>query len=119
MVTAVPRLDRPLRFEPFLRSMVWGGRRLESLGKRLPDGQLYGASWEGSHHPLHHSTLATGPARGTSLRLLMQSHAGELLGRDAGRYAAFPWLVKFLDCHDWLSVQVHPDPEAVRRLRPG
>jgi mannose-6-phosphate isomerase len=31
----------------------------------------------------------------------------------------FPWLVKYLDACDWLSVQVHPDDEAVRRLWPG
>jgi mannose-6-phosphate isomerase len=31
----------------------------------------------------------------------------------------FPWLIKFLDAHDWLSVQVHPDAEAVRKLWPG
>ena len=32
---------------------------------------------------------------------------------------AFPWLVKLLDACDWLSVQVHPDDDAVRRLWPG
>ena len=31
----------------------------------------------------------------------------------------FPWLVKFLDACDWLSVQVHPDDDAVARLWPG
>src|SRR5262249_19325002 len=41
----------------------------------------------------------------------------ELLGAD--RCAVFPWLVKYLDARDWLSVQVHPDDEAVRRLWPG
>jgi mannose-6-phosphate isomerase len=42
-----------------------------------------------------------------------------LLGRAAPRHEVFPWLVKFLDANDWLSVQVHPDEEAVRRLWPG
>jgi mannose-6-phosphate isomerase len=31
----------------------------------------------------------------------------------------FPWLIKLLDARDWLSVQVHPDDETARRLRPG
>ena len=39
-----------------------------------------------------------------------------VLGTRCGR---FPWLVKFLDAHDWLSVQVHPDDRAVARLWPG
>src|SRR5205807_1382927 len=28
-------------------------------------------------------------------------------------------LIKLLDAHDWLSVQVHPDKESVARLWPG
>ena len=31
----------------------------------------------------------------------------------------FPWLVKYLDAHDWLSVQVHPDDDRVTTLWPG
>jgi mannose-6-phosphate isomerase len=31
----------------------------------------------------------------------------------------FPWLVKFLDASDWLSVQVHPDEVSVQTLWPG
>ena len=40
-----------------------------------------------------------------------------LLGPAAS--ATFPWLIKFLDANDWLSVQVHPDERAVRWLWPG
>jgi hypothetical protein len=36
-----------------------------------------------------------------------------MLGPAAGEHAVFPWLIKFLDAGDWLSVQVHPDEEAV------
>jgi len=39
-----------------------------------------------------------------------------LLTTDPGR---FPWLIKFLDAEDWLSVQVHPDEQAVAKLWPG
>ena len=58
----------PLVFEPYLRPMVWGGRRLgESFGKRLPDAGTYGESWEVSAHPLHVSRVAEGPHRGEEL----------------------------------------------------
>jgi mannose-6-phosphate isomerase len=30
--------------------------------------------------------------------------------------ARFPLLIKILDCHDWLSVQVHPNDEQARQL---
>ena len=49
----------------------------------------------------------------------MQKDGSALLGPAANRHETFPWLVKFLDAWDWLSVQVHPDEEAVRRLLPG
>jgi mannose-6-phosphate isomerase len=110
----------PFRFEPFLRPMVWGGRQLaERLGKVLPDCRPYGESWEISDHPLHRSVLAQGPYQGQTLRQLMRERRRELLGDAADRYESFPWLVKFLDAHDWLSVQVHPDEQAVRELWPG
>src|SRR4051794_1864023 len=99
----MPLLDRPLRFEPYLRPMVWGGRSLESrLGKRLPSAEPFGESWELSDHPLHHSKVAVGPGAGTDLRLLMTAHRRELLGSAGGKHDVFPWLVKFLDCRDWL-----------------
>src|SRR5262245_17013725 len=100
--------------------MVWGGRRLgEVLGKELPTREDYGESWEVSDHPLHPSIVASGPLAGCTLRQLMEQRREELLGPAAEHHARFPWLVKFLDACDWLSVQVHPDAEAVQRLWPG
>jgi mannose-6-phosphate isomerase len=116
----VRRMDMPMRFEPFLRSMVWGGRELEQrLGKRLPNSGPYGESWEISDHPIHRNVVADGPFAGLSLRALMQEHAGRLLGPGGERYTTFPWLFKFLDACDQLSVQVHPDEMSVAKLWPG
>jgi mannose-6-phosphate isomerase len=99
--------------------MVWGGRRLATkLGKQLLDDQPYGESWEISDHPLHRSVVASGPLAGTTLRQLMETRREELLGPKSSE-TTFPILVKFLDCSDWLSVQVHPDEEAVKKLWPG
>jgi mannose-6-phosphate isomerase len=110
----------PLRFKPILRPMVWGGRRLgELLGKELPDNQLYGEAWEVSDHPSHCTCIDVGPLAGASLRDLMTQHRRELLGLAAEQYAVFPWLVKHLDAHDWLSVQVHPDDALAKTWWPG
>ncbi len=112
-------LTTPLRFVPFLRPMVWGGRSLSKLGKVLPSDEPYGESWELSDHALHRSVVAGGPLAGISLRQLMEQARQPLLGPAAAKYPTFPWLFKFLDCCDWLSVQVHPDESAVQRLWPG
>ncbi len=102
--------------EPFLRPMVWGGRRLGTqLGKRLPTAEPYGESWEISDHPLHRSQIAGG----RTLRDLMENDRVALLGAAAATHEQFPILVKFLDACDWLSVQVHPDEQAVRKLWPS
>src|SRR5262245_33396852 len=75
-------MDSPLRFEPFLRPMVWGGRRLETLlHKPLPSGAAYGESWEVSDHPLHRSVVAARGAARRSLRDLMEYQREGLLGR--------------------------------------
>jgi mannose-6-phosphate isomerase len=99
--------------------MVWGGRRLALLGKTLEGEGPYGESWELSDHPLHRSVVAEGPLAGQTLRALMEQEAAVLLGGAAAANPVFPWLVKFLDAQGWLSVQVHPDKDAVRRLWPG
>jgi mannose-6-phosphate isomerase len=112
-------MNTPLRFEPHLRPLVWGGRRLgEVLGKPLPAAAC-GESWEISDHAAHHSVVADGPRRGQTLRRLMEEDRRALLGPAAEVYSVFPWLVKLLDADDWLSVQVHPPEQHVGRLWPG
>jgi mannose-6-phosphate isomerase len=111
-------VNTPIRFHPWLRPMVWGGRRLgDVLGKPLPAAGPYGEAWEISDHGSHQSVVAAGRHAGRTLReLLLQDGDALLGGRSTG---AFPWLVKFLDACDWLSVQVHPDEESVVHLWPG
>lgn len=112
-------MDKPFLCEPWLRPVPWGGRRLGArLGKTLPSDALFGESWEVSDHASHASKIATGPAAGRTLRDLMASNSRGLLGR-AAPSTEFPWLIKWLDCHDWLSVQVHPDDALAPVLWPG
>jgi mannose-6-phosphate isomerase len=100
--------------------MVWGGRRLgDCLGKRLTTDAAYGESWEVSDHASHRSVVAAGPYAGRTLHELMEEKAPALIGPAAEPGDRFPWLVKFLDACDWLSVQVHPDDRSAKRLWPG
>ena len=93
-----------LRFRPEYKNAVWGGRRLESVfGRVLPDGPV-GESWELADFDAHASVVATGERRGERLGDLWRG--GALGGSASGE---FPFLLKWLDTHDFLSVQVHPD----------
>ncbi len=105
----------PLVFESYPRPQVWGGRRLAELGKALPAG-TYGESWEISAHPHHISHVIEGPLRGTTLAALWAGHARELYGSHREPPPRFPLLIKFLDCHEQLSVQVHPSDDIARAL---
>jgi mannose-6-phosphate isomerase len=108
---------QPLVFQPYLRPQIWGGRQLQQrLGKPLPPRGSFGECWEVSAHPHHISRVAEGPLRGAALSDLWREHGRELLGREPKPGEKFPLLVKFLDCRELLSVQVHPDDAAARRL---
>ncbi len=116
MSTSKRSLNEPLAFTPFYRPQVWGGRRLaELLGKSLPAGLSIGESWELSGQQLHVSTVSDGPWQGTSLNDLWADRRRDLWNGDEAP-PQFPWLIKWLDCHDRLSVQVHPNDALAQRL---
>lgn len=107
----------PLTFVPLFKARVWGGRRLASLyGKPLPPGVRVGESWEIADRPGDESVVANGPLAGKSLRWLMVHAPEALLGRARPLRGRFPLLVKLLDAHDRLSVQVHPPAPVAARL---
>jgi mannose-6-phosphate isomerase len=106
----------PLSFEPILKSLIWGGRRLGSLlSKSIGKGDHYAESWEIADHRDDVTRVHNGPLAGVSLRELVREHPNELLGSHV-HSTQFPLLVKFLDAHAVLSVQVHPDDERGKRL---
>src|ERR1700686_596850 len=60
--------------------------------------------------------VANGPLSGQSLADLTVEYGRELVGDAALDPRRFPLLLKFLFPHEKLSVQVHPDNEAARRV---
>lgn len=104
----------PLVFEPILKRIRWGGRRLGTLlRKSVGDASDYAESWEIADHADGQSHVASGPFAGHSLAWLIQIHRQALLGRHSD-LNQFPLLIKFLDANDWLSLQVHPDDELAK-----
>ena len=99
----------PLRFEPIYQYRLWGGRRLaDLLTAPLPGDGPIGEAWLLSDRDDHPSKVAAGPLKGSTIRQLLEQSPDQMLGKLAGRFRRFPVLLKFLDAHDKLSVQVHP-----------
>jgi mannose-6-phosphate isomerase len=109
----------PLQFHPVLKRIRWGGRRLGTvLGKPIGDAHDYAESWEIADCGADQSTVAEGPFEGWTLSRLVTAEPTALFGSDRGP-SHFPLLIKFLDCNDRLSVQVHPNDEQARRMGRG
>lgn len=106
----------PLVFEPYFRPQIWGGRRLEDmLNRRLPGPGTFGESWEISAHRHQVTRVAEGPFRGRPLDELWRERGSAICGV-AEPPAEFPLLIKLLDCHELLSIQVHPTDEIANHL---
>src|SRR3954469_25784554 len=109
----------PLTFHPIFHERIWGGRKLETLyGKPLPPGKVIGESWEISDRADANSVVANGPLAGRKLADLMASHREGVMGRARSPEGRFPLLIKLLDAHDNLSLQVHP-PQNLAALLGG
>jgi len=106
-------MSQLLRFQALYQERVWGGRRLAtSLGRSLPADGPIGESWEMVDRPEAQSVIANGPLRGQTLREALATHAVTIMGPKWPAEQPFPILVKWLDCRERLSLQVHP-PAAV------
>ena len=111
------RLPDILPMRPYLREMVWGGRRLGDLyHKELPAGKPIGEALEISALPGMESAVAGGPLAGWSLGRVMGEFGAALVGAAVWeRYEGdFPLLIKLLDPREDLSIQVHPDDRYAR-----
>lgn len=101
----------PLRFKPIYQYRLWGGNKLrDMLGKKdAPD--MTGESWEISGVQDNLSVVKEGFLEGNDLQELIEVYMGDLVG-DAvyeKHGTEFPLLIKLIDAHEVLSVQVHPD----------
>lgn len=106
-----------LQFKPVYQERVWGGRGLESfLGRKLPGTTPIGESWELVDRVEAQSLVLGGSWAGKSLRELMATHGAEIMGAQWPQNRPFPILVKWLDCRERLSLQVHPPASIAAKL---
>ena len=108
----------PLLFEPFLRTMVWGGEKIAPFKGITTNIPKIGESWEISGYREHQTPVANGKYAGMLLNDLVALKKGELVGEKVYREYGdeFPLLIKFIDARADLSIQVHPDDALAREL---
>jgi mannose-6-phosphate isomerase len=110
----------PLRFEPLYQYRLWGGRRLSNMfSTPLPGDGPIGEAWLLSDRHDHSSAIASGPLKGKTLGQLLNRWPEQLLGKEGGKVRRFPLLLKYLDVHSALSVQVHPSDKQTKYLPAG
>jgi mannose-6-phosphate isomerase len=99
----------PLILSPTVKNYIWGGKKLLKLADPAdsravePVAEIWAIFGE--------NKIKNGAYFGYTLNQLTQKEPVALLGHSFGQSAIqdFPILIKVLDCHQWLSIQVHPD----------
>lgn len=107
---------KPYKFEPFLKTTLWGGYQIAPFKGIYTAQPNIGESWEISGVPGHESVaiergLIDDVDVGLTLTELIDKYKGLLMGDKVYKRFGnkFPLLVKFIDSRQDLSVQVHPD----------
>lgn len=106
-----------LKFEPILKSTLWGGEKIAPYKRIVSDRPHVGESWELSGVKGSESIVANGPWAGITLPALIAQEQSRLVGgKIYERFdTEFPLLVKFIDARQDLSIQVHPNDELAHR----
>ncbi len=104
-----------LRFQPIMKQTLWGGKRIATFKQFDCTNSNIGESWELSGVADNETTCVT--MGGKSLNTLVAEYKDRLVGKT--NYECFgnefPLLIKFIDAHQDLSIQVHPDDTTALR----
>ncbi len=101
----------PIKMKPVFKEAIWGGTTLKTKYNKEITSDKTSESWEIAAHK-NGQSIAVGGAYdkktlGEIADMLKEQFLGDYVIK---KYPdKFPLLVKFLDCNDKLSVQVHPD----------
>lgn len=114
-MTAIETL---FRFEPFYKSVIWGGDKIAALKDLAPLRSDVGESWEISAVPGFESIVSEGSYKGWTITKLIEKFGADLVGHHAYELwgNTFPLLVKIIDAKMDLSIQVHPDDELAKTM---
>ena len=106
-----------IKFEPLLKQTIWGGDKILHFKHLNTSIENVGESWEISGVKDSECIVSEGPWKGHSLNQLVGEMKQDLVGKE--NYECFgdefPLLIKFIDAHQDLSIQVHPTDEIAQR----
>lgn len=107
----------PIRFQPIYQPRVWGGRSLQTFLQRkdLPPGNI-GESWDLVDRPQAQSICISEDFYGKTLQEICKKHGRDILSPNWDENSSFPLIVKWLDCKERLSLQVHPSLQMAQKL---
>ncbi|MCF6223211.1 MAG: class I mannose-6-phosphate isomerase [Flavobacteriaceae bacterium] len=104
-------LNYPIKFKPILKEKIWGGTKLNQILNKASKKENIGESWEISDVAMDYSIVSNGVLNGKSLRELIQTYKGDLVGEKVYQTFGknFPLLIKYIDAKEALSIQLHPN----------
>jgi mannose-6-phosphate isomerase len=102
----------PFSMQPAFDPRPWGTLDLSPIYPNHKFDEKIGEAWLTGDA----CKVANGPLKDKSLAELSSEYGRELIGDAASDPSRFPLLLKFLFPHEKLSVQVHPDDIAARRV---
>ena len=108
---------KPIKFNPLLKSTLWGGDKIIPF-KHLNDAtENVGESWEISGVKGNETIVSEGEYSGVSVGELVTKLKEKLVGEENYRRFGneFPLLIKFIDARQDLSIQVHPTDEIAHK----
>lgn len=110
-------MNKIFTFEPFLKTVIWGGDKIKKFKNIDSTQENIGESWEISGVKGQESVVASGEDKGLNITGLIDKYGADVVGETVyRRYGnCFPLLVKFIDARDNLSIQVHPNDSLARR----
>lgn len=108
----------PMKFYPLFKNKIWGGNKIHDFfGIDYSPLPNCGELWALSGLKDNESVICNGFLADNNLNEVLEVYIDEILGEGVyARYGtSFPLLFKWIDAHDKLSLQVHPDDKLAQR----
>lgn len=98
-----------VKLKSIYKTYLWGGTKIRDTLKK-PTGELscIAESWEVSTHEAGRTTIEEGEFAGKTLNEYFDATGWDILGEYGKKRHELPVLVKYIDAHQNLSIQVHP-----------
>lgn len=97
----------PMKMQPVCKNYLWGGEKLKRFNKKS-ESSIIAESWELSCNETGLTKVANGAYEGRFFKDIIDASRKDFLGEICAKMERFPLLIKLIDAHKDLSIQVHP-----------